>query len=265
MTFAKRILRKVGHVAKKRYFKGKGYSNPKLVQMAKDVSMLKGMINSEKKNYPIVVQSQAVGQVNINANGYYSADITPTPAQGTTSVTRNGNSIKLHSSFIKFQFSQMANTSNPIKLRIYIVLVKGIPSIIPTTFPTTMLEANPFVTGAGAIYDYNSSLNPDYFGTYKILRTKTLTLKADNAASFNSITNVSLPMKYFRGKGHHIRFASDGSQTIADGQLLMIVTADNGNVNAGTASTLSGQPTNGQAVTTGAYMDMNLNHYFYDN
>ena len=46
---ARKYGRNVRRNVKKRYFKGKGYKNPKLIQMAKDVNMIKGMLNTEKK------------------------------------------------------------------------------------------------------------------------------------------------------------------------------------------------------------------------
>lgn len=261
--YAKKVAKKVGKVVKKRYFRGKGYSRPKVQQMAKDIMYLKGVLNPEKKVYTQNAITIGVGQVSGNNNGFYALDITPTPSQGTTSITRNGNSIKLHSSFIKFMFQHQSSTTSNIRVKIQMVLVKGPPNASVGTFPSAiMYEPNPFVTG-NSIYDYNSSQNPDYFGTYQIIREMKFTVRQDQLAGSNTIKSVSMPMKYFRGKGHHVRFAADGSNTVADGQLLLIFTADNGNISSGTASTLGGIANAGTA--TGLLMSMNLVHYFYDN
>lgn len=267
--FIKRVAKKVGGAVKRRYFKGKGYRNPKLAQMAKDVMYLKGVLNPEKKNFVLSTAGTAipVGQVSGPAsNGGYSFDMTPTPAQGTTSITRNGNSIKLHSSYIRFQFSQMPSTTNPIKVKIMIILVKGQP-LASSGYANTAavwLNPNPFITG-GTIYDYNSDMNPDYFGTIKVLRTKTLRVAQDQFSGSNQIVNVNMPMKYFRGKGHHVRFVADGSTSLADGQLICLITCDNGNISGTNASTLSGAPLQSSAVTTGLYMSYVIEHYYYDN
>lgn len=259
------VFKRVKRAAKKRYFQGKGYSKPKLVQMAKDVTYLKSVLNPEKKLFAMSNNSLSIGQVSGNANGFYAVDITPIPAQGTTSITRNGNSLKLHSTFMRFQFQQQTATTNPIKIRMYVVLVKGTPNASVGTYPSgIMFDANPFVTGA-SIYDYHSSMNADYFGTYKILRKKELTIKTDTIAGNNSITDVTMPMKYFRGKGHHIRFAADGSQTIADGQLILVLVADTGNISSSTACTLPGVANGSTPINTGSYFAYNIQHYFYDN
>ncbi|WP_445772221.1 hypothetical protein, partial [Rheinheimera sp.] len=49
--YAKRQVAKAGKFAKKRYFKGKGYSRPKVTQMAKDINTLKHLLNVEKKTH----------------------------------------------------------------------------------------------------------------------------------------------------------------------------------------------------------------------
>lgn len=264
--YIKKQVRRVKKAVKGRYFSGSGYSKPKINQMGKDIMYLKSVLNPEKKVFQQFGTNVGLGQVNGNANGYYALDITPIPAQGTTSVTRNGNSIKLHSLFMRFQFQQQANTANQVKVRIYIVLIKGTPNTSVGAFPAgIMLDPNPFVTGGGSIYDYHSSTNPDYFGTWKIIRKKDITVKNDSVSGNNMITDFGLPIKYFRGKGHHIRYAQDGSQQIADGQLLMVVLADNGNVSGTTPSTLAGITTGSTAINTGCLFNYNMQHYFYDN
>lgn len=229
-----------------------------------EIAKLVGMLNAEKKTFTISNQNVAIGQVIVNNNGFYSFDCTPIPAQGTTSITRNGNSIKLHSSFIRMQFSQQSGTVNPIKVRIRMDLVKGTPQSAGT-WPSTILEPNPFITGGGSIYDYNSQTNADYFGILKTIFTRQIVVRQDTVTSGTTITDVMIPLKYFRGKGHHVRFAQDGAQTISDGQLILFVTCDNGNASTSTACTLSGPPLGGSAANTGLQMSYNIIHYFYDN
>ena len=46
---AKRFTKKLKKNLKRRYFKGQGYKNPKLVQIARDVMTMKSLLNVEKK------------------------------------------------------------------------------------------------------------------------------------------------------------------------------------------------------------------------
>lgn len=235
-----------------------------IAKMAIDVARLMSMVNSEKKQFQQSATLIQIGQQIGNLNGYYSVDITPVPAQGTTSITRNGNSLKLHSSFIRFQFSQLPSTTQPIRVKIRLDLVKGSPNASVGTWPIQILEPNPFISGA-SIYDYNSNNSPDQFGTFKNIFTRKVIVKPDQLTGQNSITNVDIPLKYFKGKGHHVRFANDGSIAVSDGQLIMSMLCDNGNASLTTVGTLVGPPIGSQAISTGLYMSYSIMHYFYDN
>jgi len=60
------------------------------------------MINAEKKRYEISVNGVAFAQLNGNAAGLYALDITPIPAVGSNFNQRSGSSIKICSSYAKF-------------------------------------------------------------------------------------------------------------------------------------------------------------------
>lgn len=255
----KKVAKAAGRAVKRRYFKGKGYSKPNVQRMVKDISYLKSVLNPEKKRHQVTVTDQVVGQCNANVSAYYAIDITPNPAQGASSVQRNGNSIKLHSSHVRLQFqTQMA--SNPrYRLKIQIVKVLGQPISPIGNAVTTMLEANPFVTG-GTIYDFYSDRDPENFKQFKVLRTKYLTIQPNNITNVASMANISFGMKY---PSHHVKFSADASTTVADGQIFMLITCDNGNVNGSTASTLNGTVLT--AVNTGLIFQHDITHFYYDN
>lgn len=257
--FVKRIAKKAGSAIKKRYFKGKGYSKPKLVQMAKDVMLLKKMVNAEKKRFVISSVSQAFGQVNANANGYYALDITPTPSQGTTSITRNGNSIRLHSSYLQFQFAQQSSANQPIKGEILLFRVNGDNVSNVSTWLNSYFNANPFITGANII-DYNSTTNPDFYKTGTIIRRKKFTMAVDQISGQLMLTTVKVGMKY---KSHHVRYQADGNQVPSYGQIFMMIRVDSGNSSTTTASTLGGIYV--PQTNTGLQVSHNITHYFYDN
>lgn len=258
---ARKGKRMVKRAIKKRYGTWK---SPKLGNVVKDVMFLKTMINAEKKRYRFASSAQqAVSQVTANASGHWVFDCTPTPTQGSGFSERNGSSIKVHSSYMKFQFYQQANTTQPIRLRMYYILVKGDPALTNTVV-TEFLAANQWIYNQNTvtIRDFNSVRNPDYYGDYRVLQTKTFMLKPDAYSGQTQIKDIVIKHKYNRGKGHHIRFDAN-SQTLSNGQLVLLCVADNGNQSGATASTLNGIPTSG--VLSGAVFNYDITHYYIDN
>lgn len=257
------LLRRVGTAVKGRYFKGSGFSRPKVGQILRDVSMLKTMVNAEKKRYDIAIGGTPIGQLNGAVNsGMYVTDITPIPAQGTSSVTRNGNSIRVHSGYFRFQMWHQSATVAPVRGEILFVRVNGQSTASPNTFATQMFNLNPFVLNAGspAIVDLNSDFNPDYFRTFKVLKRKRFYVPMDTYSGVTVIKTFAVPFKF---RKHHVRFSADGSTGIATGQILMIIRCDNGNISTTTASTLNNVPV--AAANTGLFFSSNLYYYFYDN
>lgn len=257
-----KVVNRVARKVKGRYFKGKGYSNPKMKQIMKDVTYLKSVLNPEKKSFSFSSTDTYVGQCNVNADGYYVRDITPIPSQSDLSTGRNGNSIRVHSTHFKFQLQQMASSSgNAIRFKIMLCKVIGAP-IAEAQIPGLMYKQNTFVLNAGvpAIIDYNSDRREDTFKRFIILRQKNVSLAPSQHNSNYSIYTGSMGLKY---KSHHVKFTSDGSQSVSDGQLFLLVLADNGNTSQTTNSTLSGTQT--IAFATGANLQTDITHWYYDN
>lgn len=247
------------------------WSRPNVSAIARDVSMLKNVINSEKKRFNIAtgVNAIQIGQYawngSVNSNAYFQLDITPTPSEGLTYSTRNGASIKLASSFMQLQFYQQSATQHPMKFIIEIFLTKGQSQPTNSSTAFQVFQANKFIANeqsGTAIIDYNSERHPDYFNNYKRLYKKTVYMIPDATSSMVAIKNVKIPIKWMGGRGHHIRFAGD-STTVNQGQLVMYVRCDSGNA-GGTA----GGITNAAPVTaanTGAQLQYDIVHYYYDN
>lgn len=256
--FAKKVVKKVKEVTGNRYGRGAKQLLIKGVpQLTKDVLMMKKMLNAEKKRSNLA-GSYYLGQLNHNDSAFIAQDITPTPSQGATSSTRNGASIKLNSGFLKFQIYHMSSTTQPVKLRIMIAKVTGTPESNMNTFFKNCWSSNQFLTG-GTIYDYHSQPNPDYFRAYKLIRTKTITIPADQISGVNMIKDISIPLKF---KDHHVRFSAD-SQTVTNGQLIMWVVADCGNISSGSASTVV--PIAVSGTNTGLVLNHAFTWYYYDN
>lgn len=259
-TFAKRV----GRVVKRRYFRGRGFGKPNLSTMAKDVSMLKGLINAEKKR---LLQNssttQTIGQVSGNNSGYYALDFTPQIAEGVTYNTRNGSSVKWTSSYLQFQMSHQSSTVARVRYEIHIVKVLGTTFANIATLVSQYLTPNQFIYnqngGAASIYDLASSRNQDYFKNFRCLRKIKGSLEPDNISSQPVIKTFSIGMKY---QDHHIKYNLD-TTTVTNGQVVILIFTDSGNTSGSTACTLQGVPST--AVNTGLLYNYNFTHYFVDN
>lgn len=229
-----------------------------LPQLYKDVMMLKSTINAEKK-FIDQVFSNNIAQLSANTSGFIIGEITPIPTEGITRSTRNGASIKLHSTHMQYQIIPQTSFKGPLKLKIMFIQVIGAPTTSYNPFVYNIFNNNAFVSPS--IVDYNSTLNPDAFGTYRILRTFYTTVAPQTETGQIPIKTGTIGMKYNRGKGHHIRFAGD-TNVLADGQIVMILLCDTGN-SSSSASTSTGVAT--QTALTGITVQMATRHYYYDN
>lgn len=257
----KKVYKKARGKAIKRYF-NKGYS-PNISNIIKDVSYLKSVLNPEKKKTQIrTTVAVPCGQTNGNASGFIAVDITPQPSQGSASIDRNGNSIRLHSQHMKFHVYGQVNTVSPIRFKMMLIRVKGTPYTSTSTFVDELLENNAFILNAGstAIIDYSSDFDVNQYGKFQILRTKYIKLAGETVTGQREIKTFTVGMKY---KNHHVRYVADGGNAIANGQIMMVILADNGNMSSGTACTLTNAVNTG--VSTGSSWNYDINSYFYDN
>lgn len=249
------LIKKAGKAIKKRYGT---FRNPKIGQIVKDVSMLKGMLNAEKKRFEVSITNGGVGQVNGTASGHYLYDMTPVIGQGVGFNQRTGNSIKITSLFMDFQFISQVNASTDIRLKIELVKVVGQPFSSMTDILQKYIEPTSFITGAN-VYDYNSPRDPDYFKNYRVMTRRYVKIPADTLTGQSTIKRVKLGLSKME---HHVRY-DNNDPTVAMGQFFLIITADRGNVNGSTVSTVGGAPD--VAVNTGVAMRSEFTYYYYDN
>ena len=232
-------------------------------QMVKDVMWLKKMINVEKKQFNnTTTQSLGISQLNANSSGHQIFDITPTPVVGTSSTTRNGDSIKVVSAYHKFVFYQQANTVNTTRYIIEYFLVKGKANASPSGLISDLFKPNRMLQqGAvtGTVYDYNSDRVQEGFKNYVLLKRRRFNLAADNYSGLTNTKEVIIKLQF---KNYHIRF-QQGTNTPDNGQILCVVRADLGNWNNATASTLSNAIIPG--TLTGAGFQFDHTWYFVDN
>lgn len=274
----RRFFRKVGKYARRAYNSKAGKALRKVTgdrygrgwkeiatkgvpQMMRDVKMLKDMVNAEKKRLDIVNYTPtAIGQVNANASAHFCLDITPAPAEGSAYAQRNGSSIKWTSLCAKFQMYQQSATTTPIKFKWYMIQPKG--QTVTTSIVSSWFNSNQWVQASSStsIYDFHSETNPDYYGTFNILRSGSFKLPIDQLSGQTMIKDFTIKHRF--GKGRHVRFYGD-TQALTHGQVFLLIFADTGNCSTTTASTLT--PIVNQAINTGASFVYDIRNYYYDN
>lgn len=256
--YAKKMVKKAGKAIKKRYTTKDNKVN--VSRIMKDVNMLKGIINSEKFRLETAVEGQIVGQVNANTSGHYVADFTPTPSQGDGYNNRQGNSIRWKSSHYSFFFQRQGNNVAPCNIKIQLIKVIGEAYSNPSTILGRFIEPDRWVTN-GTIYDTASDRKPEYFKQYRVLRTINVRFPQ---VSYSGIQGSSQKIVNFglRLPSHHVKW-NNNSNTLADGQVICLITMDTGNCNTTTASTLDDISNNG--ASTGIRFAYNRLDYYYDN
>lgn len=269
---AKRFARRAGKglarqgatYVKKRYTRPSGAV--KYNKLIKDAATAVTMLNAEKKYVTYPVSSFAVGQLANNSSGARQFDVTPLMSQGVDVSSRNGNSIKICSSFFQFQVTQQSATiTTPMKLRVELWLAKGVPlgafASTGSSAPITDLYEPSVFSG---VIDMTSTRQPDHFQDYRLIASRTVKVNGDQVAGGDvQATTFTMPIKWNRGKGHHIRYSgvSNSSADIGNGQIFMVFRADLGNRDT-TASTKDVPIT---AASSGLIVKMGYKHWFYDN
>lgn len=184
--FTKKIIRKGTKTLKKNY-SGKG----SISRVLRDVTMLKSLINVEKKVFiytggaiaaqqnSTTSQQAAYGMSNI-ADGFSI----PQGVQGGPSNTaaistlnngqRIGNSIKVTNMRFNIRIQQQTATNNELRYRIVICRKKDcVTAMSPLDVSKSLFEPNPFTyaLAGGAIIDYHSQRFDNTLPAYKIIKT----------------------------------------------------------------------------------------------
>lgn len=236
-----------------------------VARLSKVVRTLQSKSDGEKKRLTTFFQND-IGQLNgLAGDGKVIVDVTPVPAQGVQTNQHIGASIRLHSTHYQFMLGQNANTSQAISYKLTWLAVTGkpyIPGDLETDFVNNVYQPNPFISGS--VRDYNSQFNPDFFGTYKILRTIRGTIKPDQLANVTVTKTFNAGFKYNKGKGHDVRFNQNniGPSNIFNGQIILVIQCDRGN-HGSVAATNTGvyniEP------FSGLFLQYNKVDYYYDN
>lgn len=266
---AKRYSKKVGSNLKKRYFKGKGYKNPKFFQMAKDVTALKHLLNVEKKTYlmeertPIVlglsvgsgktstsIDGEAVysNRDNVERSGaYVKTNLIGTIAQGTADGQIIGERAKMVSYHMDYRIKAVrgVTTGAPswgkqkTKVRIYLIMMPRGDQVLTDDITAQnqeevllqrFFEPSVFDT----TYD-GTRRNIEYMKDFTILSSKVVTFNHDELTD-GQVSEFRYDNIYEGKMGgkcdHHIRY--NGSKLIKN-QLALIAIPDSGSVEGVTA------------------------------
>lgn len=215
----------------------------------------------EKKNFTITYSAtdQVMGQVAGNSNGFYSADVTPTPALGSSSGGRIGNDINVTGMYMTVQLRQMSAATAPVKITWYIMRMKGDYSSTSGQVVANSFNTNDYIGGGAIIYDTQSSLNSDFFGTYTILKKFNCYIKPDQftGQQMPCVKNIALKFR----KPLNVRFYSNGTG-VCLGKIFLVALASNGNCSTVTASTITNLPVS--AVNTGQFLNFSMKYYYTD-
>jgi len=269
--FIKKTIRAGKRFVKKRYNIGKGKKGGlNVARIAKDAAMIVRTLNAEKKIWAIAAGNQlstgqAVGQVNGNNSGTRCYDITPLLEQGVTATTRNGDSVKFTSAYFQFMVSQQTANVIANKLSIELWHYNGGSPISEADFLAALYQPTVF----SSVTDFQSARNIDRLGDMRMIRKMVVRLEGDTTNNALNVRYVNMPIKFNKGKGHHIRYtgATITNNPLVDivngrSQLFLVYRAESGNRSTATASTLNVPIT---AINTGLFVQASYTMYFYDN
>lgn len=259
LTFPAKAYRGAKKFVKKRYGLNKKSKGLKYGNIAKDVLMLKKMVNAEKKIYEVKdTTSLSTGQVYGNVTGTICYDITPLIGQGVTQSTRTGASIKLSSALYQFQFQQQLNATIANKVIIEFWVNKG-TQLDSATAREYLFAPSTF----SVVIDYNSPRNSDRFSDFQLVRRIYKTIPADANPGDTAQSTFDIPIKFNRGQGHHVRLAQSATTyaDILNGQMFMTIRSQVGN-NSSIASTKD-VPVTG--ALTGLSVRFAYKTWYYDN
>jgi hypothetical protein len=248
MAFGKTIKKAYMKAKKKAYgsrgVKGRYYrvgAVQGLKNLAKDIEMIKGRLNVEKKHKEIDVISAAIGQCDANGDRALAFDVTPSIGQGLGSDDRVGNSLKMTGMTFPMSFTQQGTCLGDRKVRITLLRVRAPDSLVSTgTALTQVWDVNPL----NGLRDFDA---PRAYRNSKtdgitVLRSITCYIKGpqlDNGTPGvfdyeKNVKNLRLNVKL----DDVLRYSSDVT-LVPDGiRYVLVFQCNAGNVSFGSSSTL---------------------------
>lgn len=232
----RRGVRKVARAAKRRYFKGKGYSRPKVGRMVKDLEMVKTMVNAEKEVYT----AHSVVDQNVDFDTPYTTAITNI-AEGTSHGQRNGESVKLHGFRWNIRVKQQTSVTNRLDYKIWLVKYVGPRGSAPAISTFLKLDFD-------GQYSTFSERNEDWYTSYQVIASSGLRRVVADSVSGQTGYDIVKKWGRFRGKTHQ-RYAGAAESSLLTDQMYIIMVTSGGDT----------------ATSTALKLDSMLQISFYDN
>lgn len=242
----------VKHVSKKRVTKAKA----KVPALARKVTRLARAVAGETKyfdryDYPTSDAPTSVAQLYADGSGpadigWFLADVTPEPHQGTGDNERVGNQIKIKSFQMRMQGEQQKALSCKMKLKVMLFRVKGSPvdaAGAPGAVMQRIYEKNPMSN----FTDFHSIRNTSFYNEFENIFTKTVVIQPDNIRvdPTGGLAAQIFDFDIHRKLARAVRWDTYNPEALSNGQILMVVLASTGN--NGTNDFTSTGVFNGQA------------------
>lgn len=264
---AKKVEKKVfgSKGFKGRYGIGKGKGGLKILQIAKDLEMVKSRLNVEKHHIDSDVFTGSVAQVDGNNDGALFLSLTPQITQGVGEAQRVGNSIKVTGLTMPIQINGAVNTLSARKLRVSILrITSGDNGVSPQEAFEKVWDVNPL----SAVRDYHCNRN---YRTSKqdgisVIYSKSFYLKPpslDNGASGADQAEVSqLSFRVNLKMNDTIRYLNNAAIDPDGMRYYLVIQSDLGNRNV---SVLSTRDVPVKTVDSGVGVRIHTRFWYVDN
>lgn len=263
VNFRKLASSKQSRKISRKVYKATGLVNPmkkgklSTARLFRDVALIKSKLNSEKKQISTNNVSQVVAQCFGTGYGHWISDVTPILSQNVTGTGRIGNSIRVSSMVFKGQLIQQSSAVQAQKIKIEFFMNMGTPvsgsTVIQSIYDTNYLNG---------LYDINSTRALDTFKNWKLMARRTYTINQDNQSGVTGFKDITIPLS-FKKSVWKVKYDDSNSNTVQNGQVYMVVTADSGNGSSSTASTNTFIPVTG--TSTGSTLNYFINYWVIDN
>jgi hypothetical protein len=259
---AKKIMRKGKRYAKKRYMrKGAGYgSGVKLGKVLRDIRLLKGALNTEKK-YAEKQEVFTIGQVNGDASAHHALNLLPPIGNGTAGIGQKiGNSIKLTGISVKFQVIAMDADFRVAEGKFRFLIFEDKDNVRNSREGLEEMYDNNQITG---LLDYNSERNLAAFKNFRIICNKTFKIPDGNDAVGGNTLQPTFFSRHFALKmNHHVKYDNASTSQIS-GRLHYAVICDHGNTSTTLVSNNENIPVT--QINSGYKMNLVIRSWYVDN
>lgn len=232
-TYARKQWTRGKRFARRRYTTKRG--SLKVGQIAKDVTMLKNLINTEKKYVQFDYTADFARTTTGGASGHVIQPLL-TLSQGNTAGTRNGNRVKMTCLQYSIFVTPQTNTTMAHNYEIYFLMHKGdTPDSALTTGTSGTLVTTFLDPDNGSYYTSRSLREIEHFNDWVVLKRIRRTLTADESSTTGT---QGLEHKGYIKLNHHLMFEGATTSPIRN-QLYILLVSNTGTTAVGTITGLN--------------------------